>query len=140
MAKLTNETLTNIFSLQRQLAEGIEEASAVAWILFIQYGDTEETQDELEELDSARERLTRLYSSLSTLLLRILESQPTASTAMMDLLSRTLEQGQATIDAANASVREIRRNWNLKRSNLTKLPILKLEKKVWLNYEKIIVS
>lgn len=114
MAKLTNETLTTIFSLQRQLAEGIEEASAVAWILFIQYGDTEETQDELEELDSARERLTRLYSGLSTLLLRILESQPTASTAMIDLLSRTLEQGQATIDAANASVREIKRNWNLK--------------------------
>ena len=114
MAKLSNKSLTTIFSLQRQLAEGIEEASAVAWILFVQYGETEETQDELEELDSAKERLTKLYSGLNTLLLRILESQPNASTAMIELLLRTLEQGQATVDAANASIQEIKRNWNLK--------------------------
>ena len=114
MAKLPDEILTRIFSLQRQLAEGIEEASAAEWVLFEQYGETEETIGELEELYNARERLTTLYSRLPTLLLRILESQPTASAPMLDLLSKTLEQGQATADAATASVGEIKRNWAVK--------------------------
>ncbi len=114
MAKLPDDILTTIFSLQRQLAERIEDASAAEWILFEQYGETEETQGELEELYNARERLTVTYSRLHTLLLRILESQPTASTAMLDLLSQTLEQGQFVANAAKASIEEIKRNWGLK--------------------------
>ncbi len=114
MAKLPNEILTTIFSLQRQLAEGIEEASALEWILFEQYGETEETIGELEELYNARERLTLNYSRLHTLLLRILESQPTACAPMLDLLSQTLEQGQFVANAAIASIREIKRNWGIK--------------------------
>ena len=47
MAKLPEETLTNIFVLQRQLAENIEEVSAVEWTLFEQYGETEATLPEL---------------------------------------------------------------------------------------------
>ncbi len=53
------------------------------------------------------------HSRLHTLLLRILESQPTASTAMLDLLSQTLEQGQSVFNAATASIREIKRNWGI---------------------------
>lgn len=113
MAKLPNEILTSIFSLQRQLVEGIEEASALEWILFEQYGETEETIGELEELYNARERLTLNYSRLHTLLLRILESQPTASAPMLDLLSQTLGQGQSVANAATASIREIKRNWGI---------------------------
>ena len=113
MAKLPDEILTTIFSLQRQLADRIDEAAAAEWILFEQYGETEETVGELEELYNARERLTVIYSRLHTLLLRILESQPTASTAMLDLLSQTLEQGQSVFNAATASIREIKRNWGI---------------------------
>ncbi|MCU0534395.1 MAG: hypothetical protein MUD14_10935 [Hydrococcus sp. Prado102] len=113
MAKLSDEILTNIFSLQRQLAEGIGEVSAVEWALFEQYGETDESIGELEELKNAKERLTIPYSRLHTLLLRILEAQPTASAAMLNLLAQTLEQGQAALDASNASVREIKRNWDL---------------------------
>jgi hypothetical protein len=113
MAKLPDKTLTTIFSLQRQLAEGIEEASTAEWRIFDQYGETEETISELEELQNARERLTAPYSRLHTLLLRILESQPTASTAMLNLLSQTIEQAQAAAEAATASLGEIKRNWNI---------------------------
>ena len=45
--------------------------------------------------------------------MRILESQPTASTAMLDLRSQTLEQGQSVADAAGASIGKIKRNWNI---------------------------
>lgn len=113
MAKLPDEILTNIFSLQRQLAEGIGEISALEWLLFEQYGETEETIGELEELQNAKERLIVPYSRLHTLLLRVFEAQPVPSTAMLDLLAQTIEQGQATIDASKASVREIKENWDL---------------------------
>jgi hypothetical protein len=114
MAKLPNELLTTIFTLQRQLAEGIEEVSATEWELFDRYGETEATISELEELQNARERLNGSYARLHGLLLRILEAQPTASTAMLDLLSQTITHGQFTIDAVQASTREIKRNWNLR--------------------------
>ena len=113
MAKLSDETLTTIFSLQRQLADGIEEAAATEWLLFEQHGETETTVPELEELQNARERLTQPYSRLSTLLLRILESQPLASAAMLKLLDQTLQQAQMAADVARASIREVQRNWNL---------------------------
>lgn len=113
MAKLPNEILNNIFILQRQIAEGIEEASATEWALLEQYGETEATIPELEELQNARERLTDPYSRLHTLLLRIVESQPMASTAMLNLLAQTLEQARAALDAAEGSVREVKRIWNL---------------------------
>jgi hypothetical protein len=57
MAKLPDKSLTIVFSLQRQLAEAIEEASAIEWVLFERYGETETTMPELEELQNARERL-----------------------------------------------------------------------------------
>ncbi len=113
MAKLPDETLTTIFTLQRQIASGIEEASAVEWALLEQYGETEATIPELEELQNARERLSAPYSRLHTLLLRILESQPAVSTAMLNLLVQTIEQSRPALDAAQASVQEIKRNWNL---------------------------
>ncbi|MBV9387582.1 MAG: hypothetical protein JOZ78_14275 [Chroococcidiopsidaceae cyanobacterium CP_BM_ER_R8_30] len=113
MAKLPDEILTTIFSLQRQIAIGIHEASAAEWALLEQHGETEATIPELEELQKARERLTAPYTRLHTLLLRILEFQPLASTAMLVLLDQTMEQAQAAVDAAQASVREIKRNWHL---------------------------
>jgi hypothetical protein len=113
MAKLPTELLTQIFQLLQLLAEGIEEASATEWLLFSQYGETNETTVELEELQSARERLAVPYSRLNTLLLRILESQPMADPAMLELLFQAIAQAQASAAASQASVREVKRVWRL---------------------------
>jgi hypothetical protein len=113
MAKLTNQTLTTTFYLLRQLAEEIEQSCATEWIFFEQYGETPRTIDELEEFQNIRERLNRSYSRLNTLLLRILEAQPTAANAMLELLSQAIDDGQANLEAANASIREIKQGWNL---------------------------
>jgi hypothetical protein len=43
MAKLSPETLSNIFNLLRQIAEEIETASATEWILFEIYGENPRT-------------------------------------------------------------------------------------------------
>jgi hypothetical protein len=113
MAKLSDNTLTMTFQLLRQLAEAIELASATEWIFFERYGETPRTIGELEELQNARERLNQSYSRLNTLLLRILEAQPIAANAMLDLWAKAIDNGQANLEAANASIQEIKRGWNL---------------------------
>ena len=77
------------------------------------YGETSRTIGELEELQNARERLNQSYSRLNALLLRILEAQPIATNAMIDLLAKAIDNGQSTLSAANASIQEIERGWNL---------------------------
>ncbi|MGL5941944.1 MAG: hypothetical protein ACRC2S_16540 [Waterburya sp.] len=113
MAKLSDETLIIIFNLLRQLAEDIEEASATEWNLFEGYGENETTIAELEELQNSKERLREPYFRLHRLLIGILESQPTATAPMLNLLIQTIEQAQAAADASQASIREVKRNWNL---------------------------
>jgi hypothetical protein len=113
MAKLPNSLLFTIFELLQQLAVGIEEAAAAEWALYEQYGENSDTIEELEELQNARERLVVPYLRLNTLLLRILESQPKAGAAMLELLLQTISQAQASSNAAWASVQEVKRVWRL---------------------------
>lgn len=113
MAKLSNGTLTLIFQLLRQLAEGVEDASATEWLLFERYGETERTIVELDELQSARERQRVSYSRLHSILLTVLEAQPVASNAMLDLLTQAIEQASANLAGSSASIREIKEIWNL---------------------------
>lgn len=113
MAKLPDSLLATIFELLQQLAVGIEEAAAAEWVLYEQYGENSDTIEELEELQNARERLVVPYSRLNTLLLRILESQPKADPAMLELLLQTISQAQASSNAFWASVQEVKRVWRL---------------------------
>ncbi|MBW4623129.1 MAG: hypothetical protein KME17_27700 [Cyanosarcina radialis HA8281-LM2] len=113
MAKLPNETLTTIFTLQRQLIEGIDEAAATESTIFEQFGETEVTLSVLEQLQNIRERLVGPYSRLASLLPRIAEYQPTAPVDVLDLLYQTIEQAQIARDASAASVREAQRDFNL---------------------------
>jgi hypothetical protein len=50
VAKLAEQTITTIFELQRRMIQLIDEAKATEFMLFGQYGETEETIPELEQL------------------------------------------------------------------------------------------
>lgn len=113
MAKLPDETMTTVFNLQRRLLERIDEATATALNIFDQFGETEVTVSELEQLDNVRERATSCYSRLHILLLRIAESQPVATSATLNLLAQSIEQAQATDAASEATIQEIRSDLNL---------------------------
>ena len=113
MAKLSPNTLTDIFSLLRQIAEEIENACSTEWGLFENYGETAETINELDELHNVKERLNQSYSRLNLLTLRILEAQPIVSHVMLDLLTQAIEDGSANLDASHASIQEIKKGWNL---------------------------
>lgn len=112
MAKLPDPVLTNIFTLKRRIIESIDAATALAFRLFTQWGETTETSRELAELQNIQERLRSQYARLNTLLLKVSESQPLASADMLNLLNRTIEMAEASLDASIASVQEIQRNWN----------------------------
>jgi hypothetical protein len=113
MAKLSPEALTNIFNLLRQIAEEIENAGATEWMIFEKYGETTQTINELEELQNVKERLNQSYSRLNTLTLRILEAQPIASNAMIELLTQAINNGSANLEASHASIQEIKKGWSL---------------------------
>lgn len=110
MANLAEETIITVFNLERRLWELINQTTAIAWEILEQYGETEETIPAFEQLDNLKERLINPYSRLHTILLRVGESQPIATTAMLDILAITIEQAQATVEAAYASVQEVKRD------------------------------
>lgn len=110
MAKLKDATVNIIFDLQRQLLDRIDEATGTEAVIFEQFGETEETMPELEQLQNIRERATSSYSRLYTLLLRVYEFQPLATSAILKLLASAIEQAEATNDAAKASVQDTKRN------------------------------
>ena len=112
MAKLSDPVLTNIFTLQRQIIECIDETTAMEFKILEQAGETDETLSELEELQSIRERLLSPYSRLHILVLKAAEAQPVASNDVLNLLYRSIQSGDATLDASIASLQEIQRNWS----------------------------
>jgi hypothetical protein len=112
MAKLPDPIITNIFTIQRRIIECIDSTTATEFRLFDRMGETAETSAELEEIQNIKERLLSSYSRLHTLLLRVAQSQPIAAADMLNLLYRSVETGQATLDASIASLQEIQRNWN----------------------------
>jgi hypothetical protein len=112
VAKLPDSTIGNIFTLQRRLAECLEATTAMEFRLFQQFGETAETAPELAELVNIRERLVSLYNRLHNIFLRVTQSQPIASEDLLNLLYRSIEQTETSIDTSIASLQDIQRNWN----------------------------
>jgi hypothetical protein len=113
MALLPDDIMVRVLNLQRRLLEGIDAARAVEGAIFEIYGERETTATVLEQLQNATERLRNPYSRFYTLLLRIAEAQPIASSAMLNLLAQTIEQAEADVDAVEASIREAKRDFDL---------------------------
>ena len=113
MANLPEETLNQIFSLEKQLFKIINEATATDYNLAEQYGETPTTLPELEELQNIRERARDAYTRLFRLLLNIGETQPVVNQGTLELLYRAIEQAGLTISALEVSIKEIKNNWDL---------------------------
>ncbi|MDF0555972.1 hypothetical protein [Kamptonema sp. UHCC 0994] len=64
MAKLPAQILIAIFNLQRQLVQLIDAAKTAEYNLFEEYGETDETVPDLEQLQNGTERLRNPYSRL----------------------------------------------------------------------------
>ena len=114
MAKLPDDILNTIFTLQRRLFEILNETTATEYIFMQQFGETEATLPELESLDNIKERLRTSYNRLYRLLQQVAESQPAATADTLNFLYGTIEDGEAIVDASAASIQEIKMDWNLR--------------------------
>jgi hypothetical protein len=112
MAQIPEETTTRVLELQRRLLEIIHQATAVSFFILEQYGETETTLTDLEQLDNTRERADTYYARFYTLLRRIAEAQPIADSAMLNLLVVAIAEAQVTADALEATLAETKQDWN----------------------------
>jgi len=113
MAKLPEEILSNIFNLERQLLESINEATEVEFIILEQVGETQDTIDYFEQLQNAKERADSYYLRLFTALRQIYPSQPIASRDRLELLYRFIIEADATVNAVRATISEIRKDFDI---------------------------
>ena len=113
MAKLSEEVLTIVLNLQRQLLKRIDEVTATEFVIFEQFGEVEGTIEYFRQLQNAQERADSYYLRLFTALRQIYASQPTAARDRLELLDRFISEAEATVDAVEATVSEIRRDFNL---------------------------
>lgn len=67
----------------------------------------------LEQLQNLKEREIFSYSRLLTLLLKVSKVQPSAPVVMKEMLSKTIEQAQANIDAGEATIKEVENDWSV---------------------------
>lgn len=113
MANLPENTINTVFILQRRLLQLGHEASATAFVILEQFGETGVTTISLVQLDNVREKATTYYSRLYRLLWQITESQPVATSATMELLARSIEETEGIADAGDATVRETKSDFDL---------------------------
>ena len=111
MAQLPEDTIATVLELQRRLLEIIHQATLLNFLITEQHGETSLTLIYLEQLDNAQHRADTYYSRLYNLMKRIAESQPTASPAMLNLLTVAIAEGQASVDALDATLAEIKSDW-----------------------------
>lgn len=113
MAYLSDEITDEIFDLQRRLLQLINDAAALELAMLEQFGETEATIPELDEILNIKDRATSYYTRLNRLLLQIFQSQPLADSATLNLLAQSISQTRAIVDAGKANLLEIKRNWKL---------------------------
>jgi hypothetical protein len=113
MAHLPEQTITTVLNIQRRLLAIINQATATGFVIMEQYGETEATIIVQEELDNARYRSETYYSRFYTLLLRLAESQPIATNAMLNLLEQSIIDAIANADGAEATIQEAKKDWNI---------------------------
>lgn len=113
MALLPDETLATIQRLQRELLERLNAATATEYELLEVYGETDETADYFDLLQNAKERVDTYYTRFYVTLRRVYNSQPVANRDTLEILARSIDEAEATIEGIGGTVREIRRDFNL---------------------------
>lgn len=113
MVALPLELTTTVLELQRQLLVVINHATETRFVLMETYSETETTLVTLEDLEKIRERANTYYSRFYTLMLKLAEVQPITDAAILEPLTRSIEDAIVTIAAAQATIQEARNNFNL---------------------------
>jgi hypothetical protein len=113
VAEIPPETIAKILELLGRLSILIDRASNAELSIFNTYGETEEVLSVLDQLQNTKKRGVDAYTRLSGLMLKISGFQPSAPTAMVKMLTQSIDTAEATVDAGEASVKEAKSDWNI---------------------------
>jgi len=113
MAKIAPEIQEIIWELTQRLLEIVDEAKAVEYNLLERFGETDRTIVALDQLTEITAQATARFSQLSTLLIRVAESQPVANQDLLRLLDERIDNIANRIPALARSIEEIKIDWNL---------------------------
>ena len=113
MAEIPKRTISEVLEVMGNLLELINTAAYSELSAFNKYGETGQIVYVLEQLQNVKEKAVSTYERLSTVLLRISETQPKLTPTMMDMLTKTIEQAEATVSAGKASIKEVKSEWRL---------------------------
>ncbi len=113
MAKLLSETIKVINQLKQESLEIVDEATALELKIFEQFGESEQTLSYIDEMKNVAEEAITSFSRLSTLQLQVARSQPTASSATLELLVQAIQLTLARVPALERSIQEVKMEWDL---------------------------
>lgn len=113
MAKLPIETSETLWTLKRQLLDIVDEATAAEFFLFERFGEIHSTIVVLDELKDIAEQATSSFSQLSSLQLRVADTQPSVPPDMLELVTEVIANTQQRVPALERSVEEIKIEWSL---------------------------
>jgi hypothetical protein len=113
MAEIPKGTILEILDLMRRLTELINTSAYLELSVFNKYGEIGQISYVLEQLQNVKEKAISTYTRLSTILLRISETQPSLTATMSDRLNKAIDQAKATISAGEASIKEVIEEWSL---------------------------
>lgn len=113
MAKLPEATTETVNRLKQQSLNSVDEATALELTIFELFGETPQTIDYMDEMKNVADEAASSFSRLSTLQLQIAQAQPTASAAILQLLTQAIARTQTRIFAWERSIQEVKMEWNL---------------------------
>jgi hypothetical protein len=113
MAKLPAATTETVNRLKQQSLNSVDEATAVELTIFELFGETPQTIAYMDEMKNVADEAASSFSRLSTLQLQIAQAQPTASAAILQLLTQAIARTQTRIFAWERSIQEVKIEWNL---------------------------
>jgi uncharacterized protein with PhoU and TrkA domain len=113
VAEIPKRTISEVLELMGKLLKLINTAAHSELSAFNKYGETGQIAYVLEQLQNVKEKAVSTYTRLSTIVLKISETQPTLTPTMMGMLIKAIEQAKATVSAGEASINEVKSEWRL---------------------------
>jgi len=111
MAKLTEESETQVWIIMQQALKIVNAATEVEFTLFDDFGETSDTLPYLEEMKSVSLQAISTFAQMSTLHLRIAEAQPIVSVDILNMLTEAIAINQVRIPAWERSIEEVKIEW-----------------------------
>lgn len=113
MAEISQNNIDRIVQNYQELISVVQMALSSEYKLSSEYGETQDTINDLDELSGIAVDATDRFKRLNAITIRIAAIQPQADIATASMLEETLLYNEAKIPAWKRSIEEVVNNWSL---------------------------